>query len=116
MAGPTASQAKEIVKCGKDPVHFINKYAKIQHPTRGTIPFDTYDFQDECVRAYIDNRFNIIVKSRQLGLSTVSAIYAVWLAIFYRDKNILVIATKLAVHKTLFERLRLPWMHFQNGW
>ena len=107
MAGPTASQAKEIVKCGKDPVHFINKYAKIQHPTRGTIPFDTYDFQDECVRAYIDNRFNIIVKSRQLGLSTVSAIYAVWLAIFYRDKNILVIATKLAVAQNFIRKVKV---------
>jgi len=107
MAGPTSSQAKEIVRCGKDPVYFINKYAKIQHPTRGTIPFNTYDFQDDCVRAYIEHRFNIIVKSRQLGLSTVSAIYAVWLAIFYRDKNILVIATKLAVAQNFIRKVKV---------
>ena len=107
MAGPTASQAKEIVKCGKDPVYFINKYAKIQHPQRGTIKFDTYPFQDDCVRAYIEHRFNIIVKSRQLGLSTVSAIYAVWLAIFYRDKNILVIATKLAVAQNFIRKVKV---------
>ena len=116
MSGPTSSQAKEIVKCGKDPVYFINKYAKIQHPTRGTIPFDTYDFQDDCVRAYIEHRFNIVVKSRQLGLSTVSAIYAVWLAIFYRDKNILVIATKLAVAQNFIRKVKValdalpPWL------
>ena len=32
-------QIKEIVRCGKDPRYFFNKYVKIQHPTRGTIPF-----------------------------------------------------------------------------
>tara|TARA_R110000824_G_scaffold60853_8_gene162394 strand:+ start:13832 stop:15433 length:1602 start_codon:yes stop_codon:yes gene_type:complete len=106
-AGPTKSQAKEIVKSGKDPVYFINKYAKIQHPQRGRIKFDTYSFQDDCVRAYNDHRFNVIVKSRQLGLSTVSAIYAVWLAIFYRDKNILVIATKLAVAQNFIKKVKI---------
>ena len=116
MTGPSASQAKEIVKCGKDPVYFINKYAKIQHPQRGRIKFDTYPFQDDCVRAYNEHRFNVIVKSRQLGLSTVSAIYAVWLAIFYRDKNVLVIATKLAVAQNFIKKVKIaldalpPWL------
>jgi len=107
MSGPSTSQAKEIVKCGKDPVYFINRYAKIQHPQRGTIKFDTYPFQDDCIKAYLEHRFNIIVKSRQLGLSTVSAIYAVWLAIFYRDKNILVIATKLAVAQNFIRKVKV---------
>ena len=107
MSGPTATQAKEIVKCGKDPVYFINKYAKIQHPTRGTIKFDTYPFQDMCVKSYMQHRFNVIIKSRQLGLSTVSAIYAVWLAIFYRDKNILIIATKLAVAQNFIRKVKI---------
>ena len=107
MAGPTAAHAKEIINCGKDPVYFINKYAKIQHPQRGTIKFDTYEFQDECVRSFIEHRFNIIVKARQLGLSTVTAIYAVWLAIFYRDKNILVIATKLSTAKNFIKKVKV---------
>jgi len=88
-------QIKEILKCGRDPVYFMRNYAKIQHPTRGLIPFETYSFQDECVRAFEENRFNIILKSRQLGLTTVTAAYAAWYAIFKKDKNVLVIATKL---------------------
>ena len=86
-----ARQVKEIVKCGKDPAHFFNKYVKIQHPIRGLIPFNTYDFQDECIDDFINNRFNIVLKSRQLGMSTLAAAYAVWLGIFQRDKNILII-------------------------
>lgn len=109
-------QVKEIVKCGKEPLHFINRYVKIQHPERGTISFDTYPFQDDCVNNFIDNRFNVIVKSRQLGLSTLVAAYAVWLAIFYKDKNILVIATKLAVAMNFIKKVKValrslpPWL------
>ena len=33
---------KEIVRCGKDPVYFLTKYAKITEPMRGLIPFDLY--------------------------------------------------------------------------
>ena len=42
-------QVKEIIRCGKDPVYFMQKYVKIQHPTRGLIPFETYPFQEDCV-------------------------------------------------------------------
>jgi len=116
MAGPTPAQAKEIIRCGKDPVYFINKFAKIQHPQRGTIKFATYEFQDDCVRSFIEHRFNIVVKARQLGLSTITAIYAVWLAIFYRDKNILIIATKLSTAKNFIKKVKVamrclpPWL------
>ena len=88
-------QVAEILKCGKDPVYFMKKYCKIQHQLRGLIPFDTYDFQDDCVKSFQEHRFNIVLKSRQLGLSTVTAAYCVWYAIFKKDKNILIIATKL---------------------
>ena len=81
-------QIKEIVKCGKDPSYFFNKYVKIQHPVKGAIPFKTYDFQDQCVDDFREHRFNIILKSRQLGLSTISAAYAAWLAIFYKNSGI----------------------------
>ena len=107
-------QIKEIVKCGKDPSYFINKYVKIQHPTRGLVPFDTYSFQDDCLKDFVDHRFNIILKSRQLGISTLSACYAVWLASFYRDKNILVIATKLAVAQNFIKKVKTALRSMPN--
>jgi hypothetical protein len=100
------SQIAEIVKCGKDPVHFMNKHLKIQHPLRGLIPFKTYPFQDDCVTEFNDHRFNIVLKSRQLGLSTLVAAYAVWQAVFYKDKNILIIATKLAVAQNFIRKVK----------
>ena len=99
-------QLSEIIKCGKDPVYFMNKYLKIQHPLRGLIPFKTFPFQDDCVKDFNDHRFNIILKSRQLGLSTLVAAYSVWQAIFYKEKNILIIATKLAVAQNFIRKVK----------
>ena len=99
-------QVKEIIKCGKDPVHFFNKHVKIQHAERGAIPFKTFPFQDDCVDSFKNNRFNIILKSRQLGISTIAAAYAAWLAIFHKDKNILIIATKLAVAQNFIRKVK----------
>ena len=82
-----SEQIKEIIRCGKDPIYFMKNYVRIQHTVRGLIPFETYDFQDDCVKQFEENRFNIVLKSRQLGLSTVTAAYAVWFAIFKKDKN-----------------------------
>lgn len=99
-------QVKEIIKCGKDPEYFFNKYLKIQHPTQGLIHFDTYPFQNECIKDFIDHRFNIVLKSRQLGMSTLVAAYSVWMAVFQREKNILIIATKLAVAQNFIIKVK----------
>ena len=106
MSNAKQHQVREIVKCGKDPVYFMNKYLKIQHPLKGLIPFKTYPFQDDCVKEFNDHRFNIILKSRQLGLSTLVAAYSVWQAIFYKEKNILIIATKLAVAQNFIRKVK----------
>ena len=45
-------QVNEIIKCGKSPKYFFNKYVKIQHPTRGLLSFNTYPFQDDCVEQF----------------------------------------------------------------
>lgn len=86
---------KEIIKCGKDPIYFFNHYVKIQHPTKGAIQFNTFPFQDDCVADFLEHRYNIVLKARQLGLSTVTAAYALWMILFKKNANVLVIATKL---------------------
>lgn len=104
--GTKRSQVQEIIKCGKDPNYFFKHYLKIQHPVKGLIPFDTFPFQDDCVDQFNDHRFNIVLKSRQLGLSTLVAAYSVWMAIFQREKNILIIATKLAVAQNFIIKVK----------
>ncbi|MAH46937.1 hypothetical protein CMI37_13990 [Candidatus Pacearchaeota archaeon] len=99
-------RVKEILKCGKDPSYFLNTYARISHPMHGLILFDTYDFQDELLKDFNDYRFNVILKARQLGISTVTAGYIVWMMLFHRDKAILVMATKFATAGNLVKKVK----------
>ena len=85
---------KEYKKCALDPAYFMRKFCIIQHPIRGKVAFNLYDFQQETLNAFIDNRYNIVLKARQIGLSTLVAGYALWMMLFNSDQNVLVIATK----------------------
>jgi len=96
----------EILKCGKNPVYFINTYCKISHPQRGPIPFRMYPFQEDVIKDFQDHRFSVILKARQLGLSTVVAGYIAWLMLFHRDKNVLVLATKLLSASNLVKKVK----------
>jgi hypothetical protein len=111
---------KEIVRCGKKPEYFINTYAKITHPMKGLIPFHLYPFQQKLLERFEDNRFNVILKARQLGISTISAAYVAWLMMFHREKNVLVIATKFSTAANLVKKVKaiiknLPeWLKISN--
>tara|TARA_R110002020_G_scaffold76558_13_gene193963 strand:+ start:2597 stop:4183 length:1587 start_codon:yes stop_codon:yes gene_type:complete len=111
---------KEIVKAGKDPAYFTINYGRISHPQRGTIPFNAYDYQKDLLKDFVDYRFNIILKARQLGISTITASYVAWLMLFHRDKNILVVATKLQTATNLVRKVKaliknLPkWMQIAS--
>jgi len=96
----------EYIRCSQDPAYFMEKYCKIQHPSRGTIPFKPYEFQKNAVREFRDNSKNIILKCRQMGISTLSAGYSLWLMTFQKDKSILVISTKQEVAKNMITKVR----------
>ena len=97
---------KEIVRCGKKPEYFIHTYAKITHPMKGLIPFHLYPFQEKLLEDFEDHRFNIILKARQLGISTVTAAYVAWMMMFHREKNVLVIATKFSTAANLVKKVK----------
>jgi hypothetical protein len=79
----------------------------IQHPVRGKIPFHLFPFQEKTLTQFAGNRFNIVLKSRQTGISTLSAGYALWRMLFNGDFNVLVIATKQDVAKNLVTKVRV---------
>lgn len=108
----TKTQMKEEVKkCGRDPVYFIKNYCKIQHPLKGLIPFHLYDFQEDLLTEFNDYKFNIILKARQLGISTLTAGYIVWMMLFRREKNVLVVATKFKTAGNLVKKVKKIFNH-----
>jgi hypothetical protein len=96
----------EYAKCLKDPIYFMKKYVKIQHPTRGTLPFLTFPFQDEALEDFVQHNQNIILKSRQMGITTLVAGYALWLMTFHSDKEILCLSITQETSKAIVTKVR----------
>lgn len=99
--------SEEYKRCAHDPIYFLKKYCMIQHPVRGKIPFHLYPFQETTLTELSKNRFQIILKSRQTGISTLAAGYSLWKMLFNSDFNVLVIATKQEVAKNLVTKVRV---------
>jgi intein/homing endonuclease len=105
---------EETKKCMEDPIYFMRKYVKIQHPNRGTIPFDLFPFQEDAMQHFHDDRFLLILKSRQLGITTLVAAYSLWLSIFNSDKSILIISIKQEVSKEIVTKVRFANEHLPS--
>ncbi len=99
----------EYIKCASDPAHFMKKYCQIQHPQRGRIHFHLYPFQEKVMKLWKTNPYSIILKSRQLGISTLAAGYSLWLLLFHKDKNILCIATKQETAKNMVTKVKFMY-------
>ena len=99
--------SEEYKRCAVDPIHFMRKYCIIQHPTKGKMYFNLYPFQEEVLTSLQHNRYSVILKSRQLGISTVTAGYVLWAMLFKSDYNVLVIATTQDVAKNLVTKIRV---------
>lgn len=100
---------EEFKKSAVNPDYFLTKYSYIQHPIRGRVLFDTYHYQKDALKDFEEHDYSIILKGRQIGISTLVAGYALWLMLFHKDKNILVIATKQETAKNLVTKVK--FMH-----
>jgi intein/homing endonuclease len=88
----------EYMQCLKDPVYAIETYLETFDKTQeGFVPFKLFYRQKEIVKAYKDERFNIITKPRQAGVSTTTAAFLA-IQVAFGDKDnpeaILILANK----------------------
>lgn len=104
-------------------LHFCETYVFIRHPdpNRGRIKFEPFEAQIEAVHSWMSVRYSLVLKARQIGFSTLVAIYALWLAALHPDRAVLMLsrterdAIKL-LQKSKYAWQYLPdWMKFRIG-
>jgi Terminase large subunit, T4likevirus-type, N-terminal/Terminase RNaseH-like domain len=105
----TDRQIAEIVKAATDPVYFISEYMWIQHPTKGRVKFELYDYQVDLINCYHQNRYSINMLGRQMGKSTCAAGYLLWYAMFVPDSTILIAAHKYTGSQEIMQRVRFMY-------
>ncbi|CAB4159191.1 large terminase protein [uncultured Caudovirales phage] len=106
----TPEEWEELKKCKANILYFATNYCKIQ--TGDGIKFikDTEglrDFQEEILRSFKGNKFNILMASRQTGKSVTSAIFILWYLLFNSDKTALIVADNFTTTRELLDKFRI---------
>lgn len=114
MRNLTEQEFQELQKCRMSPVYFLHNYGQILDPYLGKIPFHLYEYQNICLSKFLENPLNIILKSRQMGLSWLVAGYALWLSMFFIDKKTLMISIKDETAKGLLNKVYYIWRHLPD--
>ena len=96
---------KELGKCAEDPAYFINTYVKVVHPIEGIVPFKLFPFQERMISEIHGNRFSLVRKFRQAGITTLSAAYSLWTIIFHDHKNVMVVSIGDRESRSFLERV-----------
>lgn len=105
----TQQQVAHLMKC-IDPdlgyLYFAKNFAHIQHPVKGKLLFEPYEYQLRLMDSYHNHRFNINMMPRQTGKTTCAAIYLAWYAMFHPDQTILIAAHKYTGAQEIMQRIR----------
>ena len=110
----TQAEFAELLKCRQSPAYFLNTYGFIRDPIRGKIPFKLYRYQEITFAQFLKNSFNLILKSRQMGLSWLVAGYALWLCLFFEERKVLMISIKDATAKALLKKVRYIYSYLPD--
>ena len=105
----TEEQVNHLLKCS-DPVngyqYFAQHFFYIQHPVKGKMLFEPFEYQERLLQSYHDFRFNINMLPRQSGKTTCASAYLLWFAMFHPDQTILVAAHKYTGSQEIMQRIR----------
>jgi len=93
---------QEYLKCKNSFKYFVPRYILLEL-TGGDQHFTPYGKQFELIDLILSNKFVLVLKSRQIGISTVMKAFVVWLTIFH-DNVVVGIISKDAPEATDFTR------------
>jgi len=108
MVVASTQQLDELMRVMNDIFYFAT-FVYIVHPLRGRVKFDLYPFQKSVLWQFLNNRFNIVLKFRQAGLTELIALYCLWRALYNDNQNIQIISIKDKVAKRVLRRIKFMY-------
>mgnify|MGYP003964936259 FL=1 len=101
----TDEELQEYIKCSNNPVHFIESYCSIISLDEGLVKFKLRGYQQNLIEHYDDNRFNVVLASRQSGKSITSCAYLLWYLLFNPEVTVAVLANKGVSAREMISRI-----------
>lgn len=89
----TPEEIREFARCARDPVYFLNSYGYVYDIRKSKVDkLSCFGYQEEALSNFVKNQNNIVLKSRQTGMSVITAGFVVWCLLFKVDQRILIVA------------------------
>lgn len=102
-------QELEFRRCQKDFVFFCENYFTIKVPGRGQTVLRLRDAQRETAAVWMEKRFSITLKARQIGFSTLVNALAAWHVWFHDDREIILLSKTGLDARKLLEGVKYAW-------
>ena len=99
-------EQEEYIKCALDIQYFASTYCYIKGEEGQPIIIPLRDYQKEILDNFFNNRFNILMASRQIGKTICSSIMMLHYVLFNNNKNVLVTANKLDTAVEVLDKVR----------
>lgn len=112
-ASLTPEQLKTLVRVMKDPF-FFSTFCYVINPVLGMVKFLLYPFQKAVLYQFMLNRFNIILKFRQAGITELISLYCLWLAMYHPNKKINIISIKDTVAKKVLKKIKFMYKNLPS--
>lgn len=100
---------QEYIKCSRNVTYFIRNYVQIVNVDEGLVPFNLWDFQDDMVNMFEQNRFSVCKLPRQVGKTTTVAAYILWKILFTEQYSVAILANKMAQAREILGRIQLAY-------
>ena len=102
----TDEEITELARCATDIVYFAEKYAVVM-TDEGIQQVKLREYQKGMLRNFQEERFNIVLASRQMGKTVTASIFNAWYLIFNTDKNTLLLANKSDSTKEIIDKAKV---------
>ena len=109
----TREELEILAKIPND-VFLFSLFCYVIHPVRGKVRFELYPYQKSVLYQFVKERFNILLKFRQAGITELISMYCLWLAMYHPNKKINIISIKDTTAKKVLKKIKfmyknLPW-------
>ena len=108
----TLEEVKHLEACMDPitgPLYFAKNFLKIQHPVRGSIPFEPYEYQERLIQSYHENKQCVAMLPRQMGKTTCACAYLLWYTMFVPEAQVLIAAHKYEGAQDIMNRYRFGY-------
>ena len=102
----TDEEISELARCANDIVYFAEKYAVVM-TDEGIQQVKLRDYQKDLLRDFQNERFNIVLASRQMGKTVTASIFNAWYLTFNYDKTTLLLANKSDSTKEIIDKAKV---------